>query len=469
MSQDLTQKIEFNSESRIAYKNANNRISYSVSTKTETNYTQVQDLTQLSDTKVNSSNQNIKPATKKTSNVEIIDIIKDYDWTYSSKSLSKNQDIPYVHIKEFKMLGNSYMSSLMTSSLLFPDIAKSATDANSPAANFFQKIKDSYKDNKFGKFMSSVGNTGSDIVNKLEETANKASNWQKTQMEGIDKTSSEWGSGKQDLIDNYSYLYLRKSTNTEYRFPYFENDYINISNTFDDSYQNGNAIANALFDETMKWMGEAETIASSVVALSEPGMFVQRPKFYSFGGDGYDIKVNFYLFNTLNQDSYLKNVQLLTKLIIQNTPHRHNRLLVDPVCLYELTVPGRGFYPYTFISNLNVSHVGTKRMLPGPNGNQIIVPDAFKVELSFKSLTSEVNNFIIPEMGTAGIDVTQKYGLGNIIKDLPINTTNKSSESTNNKQETPNTPTVNTPTTIPSNTPTSVRSAAPPVRIALGF
>jgi hypothetical protein len=469
MAQDLTQKIETNSESLVAYKSINNKISYEFLSRTENNYSKKQDLTQTSNTKLNIDNQKTKTTSKSSSNLDIIDVIKDYDWTYSAKSLSKNSDVPYVHIKEFKILGNSYMSSLMTSSLLFPDIAKSATDASSPASNFFQKIQDTFKDNKFGKFMSSVGNSTSDIVNKLETTTKKASNWVKTQMEAIDKTANAWGGSKQDLIDNYSYLYLRKPTNTEYKFPYFENEFFNITNSFEDSYEGGNKLADALFGTTMDIMKEAETIASSVVALSEPGMFIQRPKFYNFGGGGYEIRVNFYLFNTLNPNSYLKNVELITKLIIQNTPHRHNRLLVDPVCIYELTVPGRGFYPYTFISNLNVSHVGTKRSLEGPNGNRIIVPDAFKVEIVFKSLTSEVNNFIIPETGTSGIDVTQKYGLGKIIKDFPIDSNNKTTEQSQNKPETPNIPTINPPTNISKNTPTNVRSASAPVRIALGF
>lgn len=468
MAQDLTQKIEINSDSPVAYKSINNRIHYDFLKKTEQNFTQKQDLTQFSDTKIDPSVQKTKSTASNTSSLNIIDIIKDYDWTYSAKSLSKNADIPYVYIKEFKILGNSYMSSLMTSSLLFPDIAKSATDASSPAANFFQKIQDNFKDNKFGKFMSSVGNTTSDIVNKLESTTKKASNWVKTQMESIDKTANAWGGSKQDLIDNYSYLYLRKPTDTEYKFPYFDNDFFNINNSFQDSYEGGNKLADALFNTTMNIMKEAETMASSVVALSEPGMFIQRPKFYNFSDDGYEVKVEFYLFNTLKENAYSKNVELITKLIVQNTPHRHNRLLVDPVCIYELTVPGRGFYPYTFISNLNVAHVGTKRTLQGPNGNQIIVPDAFHVIIKFKSLTAEMNNFIIPETGTAGIDVTQKYGLGKIIKDIPIDSTNKTNEQTNIQQN-PSTPTIKPATTIPINTPTTVASTSSPVRIAMGF
>lgn len=413
------------------------------------------------------NNVKTKSITNKSEPLEIIDVIKDYDWTYSSKSLLKNSEIPYVYLKEFKILGNSYMSSLMTSALLYPDIAKSALDADSPVANLFEKIKTSYKDNKFGKFMSEMGNRYPDLVDKLEDNTKKATDWVKSQMESIDKTANAWGANKQDLIDNYSYLYLRKPTNTEYKIPYFENNFFNIRNSFQDSYDSGNKWVKGLFGEFEGIIKDVAEAASAPVALSEPGMYIQRPKFYDFSDDGYEITLKFYLFNTLNENSYLQNLNLLTKLILQNTPHRHNRLLVDPACIYELTVPGRGFYPYTYISTLNVNHLGTKRILKGEMGNDIIVPDAFEIDITLKSLTSEVNNFIIPETGTSGINVSQRYGLGNIIKGTMDNSTSKQDQiPSQNKLENPNNPTINQ--SVSMSAPSNVGRTSQPVRIAMG-
>ena len=45
---------------------------------------------------------------------ENIDVIKDFSWTYSTNILKKIDEIPYIEAKEFKMAGNSYISSLMT-------------------------------------------------------------------------------------------------------------------------------------------------------------------------------------------------------------------------------------------------------------------------------------------------------------------------------------------------------------------
>jgi hypothetical protein len=53
------------------------------------------------------------------------------------------------------------------------------------------------------------------------------------------------------------------------------------------------------------------------------------------------------------------------------------------------------------MEKLNLIHDADRR--------DAIIPDAYQVKITFTSLVSEVNNFIIPEMGSAGIDVSKKY------------------------------------------------------------
>lgn len=343
---------------------------------------------------------------------EAIDVIQDYDWTHSTNKILKTDEVPYIYVKEFKMAGNSYISSLMTSALLFPDLADSNVGAGAPFETFWGKIKGSFKDNKFAEFISS---NAQDVTQKLSEKVTPYTNWIADQVKGIDQTAEAWNN--KDLHDKYAYLYIRKPTGTSYYFPYFENDYVSIRNGFEDSYESKNPFTKALANLSDLASSTAEY--ANMAAATEPGTFIQRPKFYNFSNTGNSIKTSFYLFNTLNENSYVKNMNLINKLVIQNTPHRHNRILVDPPCIYELTVPGRGFYPYAFISNLSVEFIGTRRMITSDRGNKVIVPDAFKVTLEFTSLTMEVNNFIIPEMGDAGIDVSQRNGL-RLNPDIPF-------------------------------------------------
>jgi len=389
----------------------------------DNNYKSSQSTSQGVNNGDNQSSAGIRSFPREKAN-EAIDVIKDYDWTHSTNKNRKADEIPYLYVKEFKMAGNSYISSLMTSALLFTDLADSNVGANGPFNSFWEKIKGSFKDNKFAEFISS---NASDVTQKLSEKVTPYINWVADQVKAIDQTAEAWNNP--DLQKKYAYLYIRKPTNTSYYFPYFENDYISLKNNFTDTYEDSNK------NIALKWMQNASKLASDTVeyanvgAATEPGSYIQRPKFYNFEDSGLTFKSTFYLFNTLQEDSYVKNLKLITKLTVQNTPHRHNRILVDPPCIYELTVPGRGFYPYTFISNLTVDFVGTRRMITSERGNRVIVPDAFKVTIEFKSLTMEVNNFIIPEMGDAGIDVSQRFGL-RLNPDIPPPeiTTKKSEE-----------------------------------------
>ena len=337
-----------------------------------------------------------------------IDIIRDFDWTFSKNKISKIDEIPYIEIKEFKLAGNSYITSLMTSALLFPDVIES--DFNAVGQSFYDTIAN-FKDNTFAKFISE---NKQNLMGKIADNAKSLGSKMSDQIKGLDNTSASWND--KDLEKNYSYLYIRKPTGKTYRFPHFDNNFVNIGNDFNDSYQ-----SDTVYQESLKNLSttiEKAANLMNIASITEPGMYIQRPQFYKFGDSSYTTAVDFYLFNTLNENSYIKNLELITKLVIQNTPHRFNRILVDPPCIYELTIPGRGFYPYSYISTLQVSHEGTKRILENANGKKAIIPDAFKVHIEFKSLTSEVNNFFIPEMGTSGIDVSKRYGLSTVLKPI---------------------------------------------------
>ena len=367
----------------------------------------------------NLGNKEVKSTAAASTPQETIDV-RDLDWTYSKNKMSNKDEIPYVEIKEFKMAGNSYLSSLMTSALLFPDVAESSFGKDSVVGTLTNKIQESFKDNKFAEFMNNIGNQVKDVSKQIVDKTKPYVNEALTQIKGIDKSSEAWPkSGKygNDLANKYSYLYIRKATGRSYIFPYFQDKYVSISNDFADTYQNETKLQGMLksLSKTMEDVANSVNIAS----ITEPGMFIQRPKFYQFKDEGFTLNVEFYLYNTLTPNSYLKNIDLITKLLIQNTPHRHNRILVDPPCIYELTVPGRGFFPYTFISKMEVDHVGTKRTIESQISSitkKVIVPDAFKISLEFKSLIMDTNNLFIPEMGDGGINVSQKYGANEFLK-----------------------------------------------------
>jgi hypothetical protein len=386
----------------------------------------------------------------KTQTDSIINVVRDFDWTYSKNKIKKWTEVPYVYVEEFKLAGNSYLSSLMSSAMLFPDVLETGYSEDSIAGKLYNKLKKDFSNNEFGKFMGAIGDNANKVTEKLQKGIKDSANWVADQVKGIDTTAEAWKSvtGDDDLKKKYAYLYIREKTGRNYKFPYFEKGYINITNDYSDTYSNADNLQKmaAGFSDLIQKTAE---MALPVASITEPGMFIQRPKFFNFANSEYTIDVNFYLFNTITPNAYLKNLDLITKLLIQNTPHRHNRILVDPPAIYQLRVPGRGFYPYTFISKLEVSHEGTKRILT-VNNKDTIVPDAFKLSITFKSLTNEVNNFITPQTGTAGIDVTKRY-----------NALNKEKESVKNSSPNPKLDTTASPIGGSGTITTGTRNSSP--------
>jgi hypothetical protein len=328
----------------------------------------------------------LKPIAQSTI-VDVINIIKDYDWTYS-----RNIDIdsvPKIEVKEFKIAGNSYISSLITSALLFPDIG--STTVGQATKDLLGSITDSFKDNKLKDFLSSdVTNIVKNITNNTTDFVSNVAN----KIKAIDGTASSWPKTTDQnnkkvpvLENNYAYLYLRSKTGRTYTFPYFEDDYISIKNEFNDTYSKD---YKGLLD--LNFFKKASDIIDKAIEFStitEPGTYIQRPKFYNFNNNGTEIKFSFYLFNTLKSNEYSNNLTLISRLVKANMPKRINRILVDPPCIYELKIPGKGFYPYTYVSLLDVEYVGTKRMV-----DSMIVPDAYKITIQFTSLTMDESNLI---------------------------------------------------------------------------
>ena len=130
-------------------------------------------------------------------------------------------------------------------------------------------------------------------------------------------------------------------------------------------------------------------------------MYVQRPKYYNFETDGHQFSFSITLYNTITPLAHLKNSKFIQQLILNNLPRRKTRIVVEPPCIYEVLIPGKAFFPYCFITDLRVLHVGTKRLMEGE-----IVPDAFEVQITIKSLTSDANNFYEKQMQHHGLTFT---------------------------------------------------------------
>lgn len=220
----------------------------------------------------------------------------------------------------------------------------------------------------------------------------------------------------------YEEMYGNTQEEDIFFLPYFEDSVRSISNSFSDSFQGGGVIGNldaaakeltetvatgatlGLGDGIMKLrdsLQKGDTASAAVEAAFKqtidtfkgggaPGSYVEVPKSYDYSASGSEdaINVTFSLSNTLNSD-YMKNYELVKKLITINKMTRDNSLNVTPARIYRARIPGYRYLPWAWCSSLNVEFVGTRRMI-----GKIIIPEGYRIRMSLTSLTSEVSNFM---------------------------------------------------------------------------
>lgn len=319
-------------------------------------------------------------------------VVDDYDWTLSTNKKIISNTIPFILLREKKLVSSNIAMSLFSSLFALPD----ALSSNRQAADNVLGVARTAS-SKFATAESTLKPIQDLITSAGDIVSKKVQSVYGRLLAQYKSTSPEFNESLQSIL---GLLYLTTSTGNVYKFPYFVNELFSIDNSFQDSYQQ-----TPISEKLDGFFKNASEKMLSITALTEPGTYIQRPKFYNFASTGTSFNFKFTLFNTINEMSYLQNSNLITKLILLNTPRRLDKITVKPPCIYEVTIPGRAFYPYCFIKSLKVDHIGVKRLVAGNNGKQAIVPDAYSIDITIESLISDINNLYEQQMGDAGIDL----------------------------------------------------------------
>jgi hypothetical protein len=281
-------------------------------------------------------------------------IIKDYDWTTIPRGAPLRSKAPRVLVKSYKLKSNALLNRLK-------NYIQVGTAASSK--EFYEKMygeateqEDSFNFPYFDSALRTVGNSfddtfrGSDRLNGVMQ-----------ELEGIaDKAAGAFRFGR-DVYNESSTANLAKQ-----------------AFSFSASFNNRDA----------KGMGSAINAAIGD-AGGAAGSYIEKPKFYDYSSatEG-PLTVNFKLANTINSD-FMKNYELVKKLVEINKPKRNDAISLDPPRIYRVKMFGYRYMPWAYVDNLAISMEGTKRMIDG-----VIIPEAYNVSLSFKPLTIEVSNFL---------------------------------------------------------------------------
>jgi hypothetical protein len=332
----------------------------------------------------------------------MIDVVNNFQWTTSPPGSLSRQEVPRVELREKRLRVNSILAAAayyLTSAA--GSLGTLGPRAQAAGGEVFEAIKNFTGGifNAAGPSLSKAGTAGLGFIEQQFINRGLA-------LAGAgnlrDVVSKNFDSLNSDLLKAYDGLYLTEDTKFFYNLPYFSNACYNVNNLFtaqDTSATGGGRIARGLGS-----IREGAESLAAITNFSEPGVYIERPKFFNFEEDGDSIELSFPLINTgwsTYQDVVL-NWQLVFLLTYQNRPNRRSRELIDPSCLYEVTIPGVKYMPFAYIQSLKVDFVGSRRHMnievpiTGKTTTiNTIIPDAYNVTITLAGLIAESRNFLM--------------------------------------------------------------------------
>ena len=279
----------------------------------------------------------------------IINVTQDYTWT-----LSKNRaEVPSAFLTEYQINSGQLLAGMYY---------------------YYKQVPDTVKNTEIGDPNSGITRGGGEATNP------------------------------------YEFMYFATETGFTYNLPYLGDAKFGRTNTFTDDNSIGN-LAKGASDILKKFSGLALAtqgshglgIGSAVAGFggsaiaggiggSIPGKLGLNNSKSWDGTSGIDYTIDFDLLNTfLDTNEIRKNRELAFLLTHQASPFRRNFAVMDPPCIYQLSIPDVVHLPACYISQLTVTNLGNTRLL-NLDGQPRSIPEAYRFSLTFSSLIEESRN-----------------------------------------------------------------------------
>ena len=351
----------------------------------------------------------------------IINVRDGYLWTNSKpRTAGKGrEEAPYVVMTERRVKANSMVAQALYSvgaitdsiasvgakfGLLSNGATKSANIAGNEIANIFQKAA------------GALGNLGLGTINSqsLQSFLGSQTDYIKDDPSFL----------TQDYLSWYKGLYITEKTGWKFVLPYFEDYGQGVGNSWgSDSSSSG---ANVLTTGVAAAMGEANTAIRNLVGgllNTSTGAYIENSQFYQYAQSGESITIRFPLINTgaATYDDVVKHWQFIFLLLYNNKPERINRNLIEPPPIYETTIPGVQYMPFSYIKTISIDYKGARRTMkinvPVTAGNSLsnanfnttietIIPEAYDIKITLQGLVADSKNFMYSLIQDQSVNVS---------------------------------------------------------------
>ena len=354
---------------------------------------------------------------------QLVNVVRDFYWTYTKPGDVSRAETPRIILTERKLKTNALIAQIKYSLTNTLNPAKSIiSDASklfSPITSVLGKAIDSATpsaglaatglDQTLGAAGQAIGGAIATAAGAAYNLANSVAN------NSIFGDNNPTTAGP--YLQPYRNLYLTEPTNWVYILPYFSDNQAAQGNSFSES---GSPLKGPLGVAANAAVTAVTDIAEAASSLASPTQitYVEKTKFFQYDTDGGEtMDIEFPLINTgsVSYDDVVRNWQFLFLLIYQNRPGKTGFNTVDQPVIYEAEIPGTKFFPYCYISSITVDFVGARREMPinipvssstinsaqtsqgatnGVRTINTIIPDAYRVKISLKSLTANTRNFM---------------------------------------------------------------------------
>jgi len=218
-------------------------------------------------------------------------------------------------------------------------------------------------------------------------------------------------------VDPYLTLYAANPTGFSYAFPWLissDNPKIrSFNNQWDNAAGMGDILG--LFEGKGDKSSKGNQIGAGIAALGgvvSPGMGIESTYQYTDTALQ-EITISFPLYNTFDTKSAFDNYCFVTLFTFQNLKNRTSFITYIPPKIYTLDGWAFGgiYWPAAYVSNLDIQSIGTTRYLSetgytgNTNGNALLVPEAYKVSITFKQLLPDSSNIFAGTMGGTKVQV----------------------------------------------------------------
>ena len=219
----------------------------------------------------------------------------------------------------------------------------------------------------------------------------------------------------QKKLDVYQNIYRGNPTGFKYNFPWLLKNGDNIRsvrNTWGEAPALSNYFKKNDVDTNKGKLGVSD-IAAAIVgrAISAESAGIGFEEINEFKStDAQSLQVSFPLYNTYNPDTAFMHYSFVQLFTFQNLKSRTSLMTYVPPKLYTVSTQGLGgvYLAAAYVSDLKIDSIGTTRSISEFNSYSslpILIPEAYKVTITFSDLLSQSSNIFAGTMGGTPIQV----------------------------------------------------------------